>query len=741
MLRAFAWMLIAGFVLPAAALAQETPATPPAGTTPLGVRQQRVERMMEELERKFRTLRQAIEKNEPDRAKRLEETYNKAKELLIQKRMGDITKLLDQARLDSATDGQKAVLADIRTLLEILLDEKSDREKAREEFERLSQWKKEIENLITQERGEKRESDKVANKEKTLADMQAKIKALEQAIAAQKEVNAATEAARADGIQGLGKIAPQQAAARQKAESIANQIAKEAGDERGPFEPKPADGASAGEPKPGEAKPGEAKPGEGKPGEGKPGEGKPGEGKPGEGKPGEGKPGEGKPGEGKPGEGKPGEGKPGEGKPGEGKPGEGQPAEGQPAEGAQPPETPAAPNRPAEPGEKPLKQAVENQEAAEGNLSEGKGKAAQQDEQTALANLERALAELKREESRIASLPPEAFEKMAKKQDDIANQTAKLEQKMDEAAKGGSQSGGGQSGEGGGGGKPQPGQQKVAKAQKSMQQASGGLRKQDPNDASRQQGKAIKELEEALQEIEERLNQLREETQLEKLARLERRFREMLSVQQRITAQTAVFDKKRQDSGGNLARPDRLAVGALGGDESRMDAVLDPMTKQVKLPMGLAGHAQQALDLIIDDGTSVVFPDVVEQLRDDLISVGKLLTEHARTDQYTQTLQKEIETTLEELIEALQQAQSQKEGGGGGGGGGGEPPLLPNSAELKLLRSAQLRINRRTAAIEAARPKEGPLEAPLKDEAQTIATRQAEIAEMTIRILERTTMP
>jgi len=687
MLRATAWMVIAGLLLPAMVWSQEAPVAPPSGTTPLGVRQQRVERMMEELERKFRTLRQSIEKNEPDRAKRLEETYNKAKELLIQQRMGDITKLLDQARLDTATDGQKAILADIRTLLEILLDEKSDREKAREEFERLSQWKKEIENLITQERGEKRESDKVANKDKTLADMQAKIKALEQAIAAQKEVIAATEAARADGIQGLGKIAPQQAETRQKAESIANQIAKEAGDEKGPFEAKPIESSN----------PGDAKPGEGKPGEGKPGEGKPGEGKP------------------------------GEGKPGEGKPGEGQAGEGNPS-----PQPPAASNRPAEPGEKPLKQAVEKQKAAEGNLQEGKGKAAQQDEQTALANLERALAELKKEQSRIASLPPEAFEKMAKKQDDIGNQTAKLEQKMQEAAKGGGQSGGD-----GGGGKPQPGQQKVQKAQKSMDQASGGLRKQDPNDASRQQGKAIKELEDALQEIEERLAQLREETQLEKLARLEARFREMLSVQQRITAQTQVFDKKRQESGGNLTRPDRLTVGVLGGDESRMEAALDPMTKQIKLPMGLAGHAQQALDVIIDDGTSVVFPDVVEQLRDDLIGVGKLLTEHARTDQYTQTLQKEIETTLEELIEALQKAQSQKEGGGGGGGGGGEPPLLPNSAELKLLRSAQLRINRRTAAIETARPKEGTLDEPLKGEAQTVAIRQAEIAEMTIRTLER----
>jgi hypothetical protein len=660
---------VAWALLTVASVGQE-PAAPkpvadtPAGSTPLGVRQQRVERMMEDLERKFRTLRQSIEKNEPDRAKRLEETYNKAKELLIQQRMGDITKLLDQARLDTATDGQKAILADIRTLLEILLDEKSDREKAREEFERLSQWKKDIENLISQERGEKRQSDKVADKEKSLADLQAKIQALEQAIAAQKGVITATDAARTEGIQGLGKITGQQAAAREKAEAVANQIAKDAGDAKGPFEPEPAPKpVSEPEPKPESS------------------------------------------------------------------------SDKPPAESLPPTPAPPSPanNRPAEPGEKPLKQAVENQKGAEGNLQQGKGKAAQQDEQKALANLEKALAELKNEHSRIASLPPEAFEQMAKKQDDIGNQTAKLEQKMQEAG----QAGGGQSGEGTGGGKPQPGQQKVQQAQKAMQQASGGLRKQDPSDASRQQGKAIKELEDALQEIEERLAQLREETQLEKLAKLEARFREMLSVQQRISAQTQALDKKRTDNGGNLTRPDRLAVAALGGDESRMDPVLDPMTKQVKLPMGLAGHAQQALDLIIDDGTSVVFPDVVEQLRDDLIGVGRLLSDNTRTDQFTQSLQKEIETTLEELIEALQQAQSQKEGGGGGGGGGGEPPLLPNSAELKLLRSAQLRINRRTSAIDAARPKEGPLDETLKDEALTIATRQSEIAEMTIKILER----
>jgi hypothetical protein len=670
----FALVCVGLAIVAGLALAQEPPTT--GGTTPLGIRQQRVERMMEDLERKFKSLKLALQENEPERAERLQQTLDRAKELLLQKRMSDITKLLDQAQLDTATDGQKAVLADILALLELLLDEKSDRDKIREEYERLSQWKAEIEDLIKAERGEKRESDRLANKDQALADLQEKIKALEAVIARQKEIVEATQSARTEGIQGLGKIAADQAANRQQAKAIANQISKEAGDEKEPYESQPAP------PMGGDAA-------AGRPADGGAGA--------------------------------------------EGAPGSSAPSEDT-EEGAASQLQPPPPNiRPPEPGEKPLAEAIENQRAAEGNLQEGKGKAAQQDEETAVTNLQRALAELKRESQRIASLPPEAFEKMAGKQDDIANQTGQLERKMQEAG----QPAGGEGGQGGGqgaGGKPQPGQQQVQQAQKSMKQASGGLRKQDPGDASRQQGKAIRELEEALREIEERLAQLREETQLEKLARLEARFREMLSIQQRLTQQTAALDKKRTDAGGQLARTDRNVVRAIGDDERRMDVVRGEA--ESKGP-GLAGMAQQALDIIVDDGTSVVFPDVVANLRDDLLNVGNLLVDNLRTDHYTQTLQQEIETTLEELIEALQQAQQQREGSGGGGGGGGMEPLLPNSAELKLLRSAQLRINRRTVALDRTKGESGALDESLKGDLQTIANRQAEIAEMTIQILER----
>jgi len=173
---AILWLTFSGLSLVAA---QDAPPST-GGTSPLGIRQQRVERMMEDLERKFKSLKLALQQTEPERAERLQQTLNRAKELLIQKRMGDVTRLLDQARLDSAGDGQKALLADIRALLALLLDEKNDRDKAREEFERLSQWKKEIEKLIRAERGEKRESDRLANKEKAIGDLEAKIKAAQE---------------------------------------------------------------------------------------------------------------------------------------------------------------------------------------------------------------------------------------------------------------------------------------------------------------------------------------------------------------------------------------------------------------------------------------------------------------------------------------------------------------------------------------------------------------------------------
>ena len=52
-----------------------------ATTSPLGVRQQRVERMIQQLEQKFKSLKLAIQEKEPDRAERLAEQPDAEQEL------------------------------------------------------------------------------------------------------------------------------------------------------------------------------------------------------------------------------------------------------------------------------------------------------------------------------------------------------------------------------------------------------------------------------------------------------------------------------------------------------------------------------------------------------------------------------------------------------------------------------------------------------------------------------------
>lgn len=302
--------------------ADETP--PSNGKTPLGVKQRHVERMVEDLERKFKDLSIKLYKTEQERSERISKTLEESKQLLVHQRISELVKLLDEARLDTAVESQQQVLTDIRKLLALLLNEQNEREKAREEYERLEAWKKEIKDILKEERPQKAESERLANKDQTLADLAAQIKAVEALIQKQTEANGIAAAAKGQGVQALDKAAGKQNEVREQTEKAADMIA-------GKQSAKAAD------------KPNEGKTGEGKSSEGKSGESKSGDGKAAEGKSGEGKAGEVKSGDRKSGESKSGEGKSGEGKSGEGKSGE-------------------QDQKPPAPGEKSLREAVKNQE-------------------------------------------------------------------------------------------------------------------------------------------------------------------------------------------------------------------------------------------------------------------------------------------------------------------------------------------------------------------------------------------
>ncbi len=611
-----------------------------SGSTPsaLGVRQQRVERMMNDLEQKFINLSQKLKASEPERANRLIETLQEAKQLLIQKRMGDISDLLGSTNLEAATAEQQRVIQDLRLLIRMLLDDSLDDQKRRqEEKERLERWRKEIQAIIREELPQERESQKLSDVDGTLQTLEEKISAVGQLIERQVAVNQQTEEAKGRGLQAVDQAANSQHEVRQQTEAVERSLA----------DPQSGDQQS------------------------------------------------------------------GDQQSGDQQSGDPQSSDPQSSD----PQSDQSPPKPKGPGQQKLKEASRNQRDAEQRLSGGEAEEAKENQQQALNALNEAVEELKKERERIANLPPEATEALAEEQLETRDRTAQLDDQMKTAPSASPTEAGESSSS-----QSSPGQSQIAKAQQQMENAANRLQNQDAEGANREQNEAIKNLNEALEEIENRLSQLKEETQEEKLARLGARFTEMLARQQVVSAQTLELDEK-QIATGTLRRSDRLALAKLAAEEN-----------------ALAEMSQEAYDLLVEDGTSVVFPRIVEDLKTDLQQCADGLKKQ-RTDSLTQLVQSEVETTLEELISALQRAQKEKQendegGGSSGGGGGGNQPLLPPSAELKALRSAQMRVNRRTKQVDQLR-EVITTDPQIRAEIQNLFGRQAKIVEMTDEMIEK----
>lgn len=646
----------------------------------LGERQRLVERNMAELESRFVRVAEALQAKEPERAKRLVDTLQHAKEQLIAKRMTDITAMLDAGSLDQAEKELQLVVKDLDKLVRMLLNDDSEALTKKQEIEMLEQWKKQIQSLQQEQRQITQETNNVSHKEEALDNLDQKIKQVEQLV---KDQQALLEETRRDaqaGIRALDRIADRQFDLRQRTEAIARELkatTHPAGESAESPDGEPADGA--GKP-PGDARPDENR-GEQPPGD-KPND--------------------------KPNDKPPaaGEQPPSDSESQSAPAGDPNAGESKPAEGQNSPGTPKS-----APGQKPLENSMRHQQAAEENLTEGQSADAERDQQKSENDLQAALDELNKERRRIASLPPEAFAELAQQQRRTRGKTLDLAKEMSTAKKPSAPpEGEGQTPQ------SQPGQKPVEDAQQAMDNAAQGLEEQDGQSAERQQAKSEQKLDEAMREIEERLNQLREETRQEKLARLEARFNEMLSRQRGATQTTIDLDDKKTNLSRLLQR-DQLNLIRVACEETEISEL-----------------GQQAYDLLLEDGTSSVFPECVLDLREDLARVAQLL-ETERTDQLTQLVQREIESALEDLLESLKQAKKEG-GGGGGGGGGGKQPLLRKSAELKMLRAAQLRVNRRTKQFESIRG-ETTLDQALESEIQNIGQRQGEITEMAEQVMEK----
>ena len=672
-------LLLAAFTLPVPTIANDAKSdgAAKAGADSVAIRQERVVHMMGELEDKFRSLASTLEKTEPEQAKRLITALNKSKEELIQPRLKTIVEKMKTGEFEYTTevDGkritrnimqdQEDIVNSLKALAQLLTEDPSELDEKLREMRELEKFKVEVEKLINRENEHLTESKKAADPDAATKDLDKQIASVAKLIGKQEDVIKKTGAAREKGVHEVNKVTKDQKDVRKETEDAKKDVAGKESQEG-------KEGTEGGD-KPGEAggKPGEAG---GKPGEagGKPGEAG-------------------------------------------GKPGEAGGQSGGESGGE---------SGPKPPGQEPLEKAIAAQKAAEKDLADGKGKQAEQNEKVALDNLKKALDDLKKERDRIAKLPPEHNDAMAKAQDKTGDDTGDLAKKMAQAKSsspgGASGQPGSEGGEGGEGGEGAPGTEDVQQAQQQMQQAAKKLGEKDPKSAQKPQKDAVDKLKKAREEIEKRLAQLRKEMQEELLAALEARFREMLNKQKPVTLETASLDGIRKQR--EWKRAEKLNCAKLGQEEKFIGSLADV-----------------ALQIIKEDGTTIVFPRIVERLRDDLYAVSERLKAE-QTDGYTQDLQLEIERTLQDLIEALQRAQevSDQSPPPGESPPPGQPqpqPLVPNSAELKLIKNAQLRVNRLTTSFDKNRPSDmGPNDAKaVKD----IARRQEDVHQMAEDIVER----
>lgn len=271
--------------------------------------------------------------------------------------------------------------------------------------------------------------------------------------------------------------------------------------------------------------------------------------------------------------------------------------------------------------------------------------------------------------------------------------------------------------------------ERVQQAKKRMQQAQQKMDEENRQEAVEEQLEAERELREAVDELEKILRQIREEEIERSLVDLESRLRRMNEQERMIREETGRLDKLEGDA---------------------RDRTLDIQANKLAIEQSkVVMEGQRALLLLQDEGSSTAFPEALDQIVRDAQTVAKKLSQ-GNVSSTTQAIEDEILFSLEELLESLKQVQKKREenkrqaSGQPGQGGSEDQPLVDNLAELRLLKTLQLRVNRRTQSLAQRLDKiEDTLgqveDADSRAEMEELATRQQKIYEVTREILLKAT--
>jgi hypothetical protein len=246
--------------------------------------------------------------------------------------------------------------------------------------------------------------------------------------------------------------------------------------------------------------------------------------------------------------------------------------------------------------------------------------------------------------------------------------------------------------------------------------------------ASDEQDQAIRKLEDARKQLYDILRQLRTEEVERVLMALHARCERMLQLQLAIYGKTidihAGIEKTQEKK---PTRADEMKAAALAQLE---DEIVAEVTK--------------AIQLLESEGTAVAFPEVFAQLRDDTKLVSRRLGK-CDVGAMTQTIERDIISMLREMIGALKKAEDEiangppappPPGGDDDNPNAPRPPrrLIDQLAELKMIRSLQVRVNDRTTTYGDRYKGEQAKDPEIQKELKNLSDRQKKIATMTTEL-------
>jgi hypothetical protein len=234
-----------------------------------------------------------------------------------------------------------------------------------------------------------------------------------------------------------------------------------------------------------------------------------------------------------------------------------------------------------------------------------------------------------------------------------------------------------------------PARKRLDAAQQHMKDAQSNLEKAKRDGSMDDQKKAIDQLNIAKAELEEILRQLREEEMKRLLAQLEARFLKILAMQREVydnTIRLAKVDAQERSHGFDIE-----------------------CGKQSSKETDIIVQTNGALSLLREEGSSVAFPEAVEQVREDMEQVMQRLARGKvgvwpsgpKSPNVTIETEESIIKDLEKIVDALKKAQKDQKNkkqppGPSQNGQPQDPPLIEMLSELKMIRAMQERINDRT---------------------------------------------